>query len=101
VVALVEEHPERHYSVADLARHAGVSARRLQQGFREHVGMTPIEFLRATRLERAHQDLVDGEVSVTDVALRWGFNHLGRFAEAYQERFGTLPSKTRRGLDDS
>jgi AraC-like DNA-binding protein len=99
VVALIEEHPERHYTVADLARHAGVSARRLQQGFREHVGMTPLEFHRATRLERARRDLVDGEGSVTDVALRWGFKHLGRFAEAYRERFGKLPSQTRR-LDD-
>jgi AraC-like DNA-binding protein len=99
VVALIEEHPERHYTLADLARHAGVSARRLQQGFREHVGMTPLEFLRETRLEHARRDLLDGEASVTDVALRWGFNHLGRFAKAYRRRFGTLPSETRRRLD--
>jgi AraC-like DNA-binding protein len=99
VVALIEEHPERHYTVGDLARHAGVSARRLQQGFREHVGMTPMEFVRATRLERARRDLREGDGSVTDVALRWGFNHPGRFADAYRDRFGELPSETRRGLD--
>jgi AraC-like DNA-binding protein len=96
VIALIEEHPEQPYLVGDLARHAGVSARRLQQGFHDHVGMSPTEFLRRTRLERAHRDLLSGDDPVTDVALRWGFSHLGRFARAYREQFGMLPSDTRR-----
>jgi AraC-like DNA-binding protein len=95
-VALIEEHPQVQYTITDLARHAGVSARRLQQGFREHVGMTPTEFLRKTRLERAHRDLLAGEDAVTDVALRWGFQHLGRFAQTYRRQYGVLPSETRR-----
>jgi AraC-like DNA-binding protein len=95
-IALIEEHPEAPYTIGDVARHAGVSARRLQQGFREHLGMTPTEFLRTTRLERAHRDLLDGEDVVTDVALRWGFQHLGRFAQAYRQQYGMLPSETRR-----
>jgi AraC-like DNA-binding protein len=96
VMALIEERPETPYTIGDLAAHAGVSARRLQQGFREHVGMTPTEFLRRTRLERAHRDLLYGEDSVTDIALRWGFPHLSRFAHAYRRRYGVLPSDTRR-----
>jgi AraC-like DNA-binding protein len=96
VVALIEEHPEAPYTIGDLARHAGVSARRLQQGFREHVGATPTEYLRRIRLERAHGDLLHGERSVTDVALRWGFPHLSRFAHAYRHQYGVLPSETRR-----
>jgi AraC-like DNA-binding protein len=96
VIALIEEHPEAPYTLGDLARHAGVSARRLQQGFREHVGMTPTEFLRRTRLERAHRDLLYGEDSVTDIALRWGFPHLSRFAHAYRRQYGVPPSEARR-----
>jgi AraC-like DNA-binding protein len=96
VLALIEEHPEAPYTITDLARHAGVSARRLQQGFREHVGATPTEYLRRTRLERAHRNLLHGEDSVTDIALRWGFPHLSRFAHAYRQQYGVLPSETRR-----
>jgi AraC-like DNA-binding protein len=96
VIALIEEHPEAPYTIGDLARHAGVSARRLQQGFREHVGMTPTEFLRRTRLERAHRDLLYGEDSVTDIALHWGFPHLSRFAHAYRRQYGVPPSEARR-----
>lgn len=96
VVALIEEHPEAPYTLADLARHAGVGARRLQQGFREHVGVTPTAFLRRTRLQRAHRDLLHGEDSVSDIALRWGFSHLSRFAQAYRRQYGVPPSETRR-----
>jgi AraC-like DNA-binding protein len=35
-------------------------------------------------------------VSVSEVAFRWGFTHLGRFAGAYKERFGVPPSQTLR-----
>jgi len=33
-------------------------------------------------------------VSVTEVALSCGFNHLSKFAKSYRERFGELPSET-------
>lgn len=96
VAELIDDHPESPYTLADLARHAGVSARSLQQGFRDHVGMSPTEYLRKTRLERVHGDLLHGAETVSEVALRWGFTHLGRFAEAYRRQFGVAPSQTRR-----
>ncbi len=33
--------------------------------------------------------------TVTEVALRWGFYHLGRFAQEYRALFGQSPSQTR------
>ena len=35
--------------------------------------------------------------SVTDVALRWGMTHTGRFAAAYRRKYGVAPSATLRG----
>lgn len=86
-------------TVADMARHAGVSIRALQEGFRRYVGMTPTEYLRDSRLRRAREELArcrPGERTVAEVAYAWGFNHLGRFAGAYYDRFGELPSDTLR-----
>jgi len=34
--------------------------------------------------------------TVTDVALKWGFNHLGRFSGFYTRQFGEAPSETLR-----
>ncbi|GHF35896.1 AraC-like DNA-binding protein [Amycolatopsis bartoniae] len=96
VVEAVDSAPEKPWSLGELAQLAGVSGRRLQQGFREHLGMSPSAYVRAVRLDRAHGELVTGAASVADVAHRWGFVNLGRFAQAYRERFGEAPSATLR-----
>jgi AraC-like DNA-binding protein len=95
---LIEAHPERDLTLAELAHTAGTTARALQRGFKEAVGMPPTAYVRAVRLDRVHDELrsAAGPVSVTDVAMKWGFFHLGRFAQQYRERFGVLPSQTAR-----
>ncbi|MFH0179830.1 helix-turn-helix domain-containing protein [Streptomyces cacaoi] len=84
-------------TVAGIAAHAGVSTRSLYAGFKEHRGVSPMSLLRRLRLERVHQELLtapSGSVTVTEVALRWGFGHLGEFSAAYRRRFGETPSTT-------
>ncbi|MFI1989574.1 AraC family transcriptional regulator [Actinoplanes sp. NPDC020271] len=100
VLDAINDEPDRAFTVADLARIAGTSVRSLQEGFRRHLGCTPMAYLQQTRLERAHDTLREadpGLVTVATVANRWGFAHLGRFASAYRARFGVTPSETLRG----
>ncbi|TVT25915.1 AraC family transcriptional regulator [Amycolatopsis acidiphila] len=99
----IESHAADAISVSDVARAAGVSVRTLQECFKRHVGMTPMTYLRDVRLDRVHGALRSADprtaVTVTEVALSWGFGHLPRFAAAYRRRFGQLPSETlRRGV---
>ena len=87
-------------SLADVARTAGVSTRTLSRAFSARHGVGPMVFLRRRRLEAARRDLsaaVPGEVSVTTVAMRYGFAHLGRFAVDFRRCFGESPSETLRG----
>jgi AraC-like DNA-binding protein len=55
-------------------------------------------YLRNVRLDGARSDLISGDeaTTVSDVAYRWGFNHLGRFAAHYEHKFGETPSRTLR-----
>ena len=97
VVDLIEAEPERPWRLADLAAHAGVSPRSLQEAFRRDLDLTPLEHLRRTRLDRARRSLLAADpasVSVTEVAARWGFFHLGRFAQAYRALYQEPPSQT-------
>lgn len=94
-VELLEDDPGHPWTVTDLARRVGLTARGLQAGFARHVGVAPMVHLRRLRLERAHLDLLAADparTSVADVACRWGFTHLGRFAAAHRERYGHPPS---------
>lgn len=83
-------------TIEAIASAAGISPRGLQLAFRQHRGATPLGFWRDQRLARAHGDLLAGAGSVTDVALRWGFSHFGRFAESYRARYGLSPRDTLR-----
>jgi AraC-like DNA-binding protein len=83
-----------------LAAIAGVSVSALYAGFKKSRGCAPLEFLKGIRMHRVRDDLLTAtpEVTVKEVATRWGFNHLGRFSRQYAHRFGELPSETlRRG----
>ncbi|MHA6794342.1 AraC family transcriptional regulator [Pseudonocardia bannensis] len=97
VVDLIDERPDHPWTVPDLARAAGISVRSLEDGFRRYLDTSPRAYLRERRLCCAHEELVRSSpsgVSVTEVAYRWGFAHLGRFALAYRKRFGVTPSET-------
>lgn len=100
VVELIDATPHKAFTVADLAGHAGVSERSLHAAFRRQLGTSPMSFVRSRRLEQAHDELLQLDpttgVTVTDVALRHGFTHTGRFAAAYRQRFGEPPSTTLR-----
>ncbi len=84
-------------TVGELAAHAHVSVRSLEEGFQRYLDTTPMSYLRRVRLTRAHAELAladPREQTVAAVARRWGFQHLGRFAQVYREQFGELPAQT-------
>lgn len=93
-VDAIEDAPELAWTLTRLAEVAGVSGRRLQQGFHAQLGTSPMKYLQNVRLERVHRDLLNDAGTVGDVCTRWGFTHLGRFAGAYRDRYGEPPSQT-------
>lgn len=85
-------------SVADICRILGVSRRSLQYAFQEVLGMNPVAYLRALRLNGVRRELKAGgpDIAVLDVAARWGFWHPSHFSADYKRLFGELPSATLR-----
>jgi AraC-like DNA-binding protein len=99
VVDVIEAHPEHALSSGHLAAVAGVTERALQIAFRKEFGTSPAAYVREVRLDRVHAELCnsgDG-ATVSEIATRWGFCHLSRFAQQYSRRFGMLPSETLAG----
>lgn len=97
----IEAHLREPITMNDIAAHVNMSVRAIQQGFREELGTTPMNYLRDRRLERARAELSDAlpsdDVTVTDIAEHWGFSHLSYFASQYRKRWGESPSDTLRG----
>lgn len=97
-VELIEQDPAAELTVDRLASAAGVTPRSLQRHFKEYLGTSPREYVLGVRLSRAHHDLRQAGpgVTVAEVALRWGFGHVPRFAGVYRKRYGVSPSATLR-----
>ena len=90
---------EEPIRIAEICRAAGVSPRTLLRAFRAVYGATPYRYLCSLRLLDARRILssVTGTPpTVTEVATRFGFVELGRFAVAYRSAFGESPSATLR-----
>jgi len=83
-------------TIIDIADAIGVSERSLQLGFRKFRNMTPAAYLRRIRLDAVHAELSrpENRLPVHEVALKWGFAHMGRFAAQYRVVFGVYPSET-------
>lgn len=91
--SFIEAHLDQPITIAEVADAAGISPRGLQMAFRDYRGTSPLGFWREARLARAHADLLAAPpgTRVTDIALRWGFTHFGRFSELYRARYGLCP----------
>ncbi|GGY02217.1 helix-turn-helix domain-containing protein [Paludibacterium paludis] len=91
--------PDVPLVVADLCNHLNVSRRTLQNIFHNTLGICPLSYLKAMRLNAVRRELLSPEsryLSVQDAATDWGFWHLSQFAVDYGRLFGEKPSDTLR-----
>lgn len=92
----IRAHLQEPLDLAGIAQAGGSSVRSLCAAFKEHHGQSPMAYVRDQRMAQAHAELLSAApgTRVTDVALRWGFTHLGRFCTRYRERYGRTPLQT-------
>jgi AraC-like DNA-binding protein len=98
-IELIDGDPMSVFGVSDVARAATLGVRALEDGFRRHIGTSPMAYVRKVRMARAHEELRRLDPTTTTaaaVARRWGFHHYGRFSGAYRQRYGCTPSDTLR-----
>ncbi|EIK95736.1 AraC family transcriptional regulator [Pseudomonas sp. M47T1] len=97
VVDYIDHHLGDELGSEALARLAQVSVRSLYGLFERNACTTPANYIRQRRLARVHACLVDPTCkvrSLSELAMDYGFLHLGRFSESYRKQFGELPSDT-------
>jgi transcriptional regulator GlxA family with amidase domain len=102
VVRQVEEYlesrPTEPVHISEICSQLHVSRRTLHRAFHEALGIGPIAFLRYRRLCAVHTALrAPKDIrTISDFAMQFGFQNLGRFAGYYHQLFGEHPSETRR-----
>jgi AraC family ethanolamine operon transcriptional activator len=91
------EHPQQPITLDALCREVHAGRRSLIQGFRDHLGMGPMAYLKLHRLHAMRRLLqaADPErTRIQSLAMEWGFFNSGHFARDYRLLFGERPSDT-------
>ncbi|MGB0416727.1 MAG: helix-turn-helix domain-containing protein [Coraliomargarita sp.] len=111
--AVYAEHPEMHLivdyvrahyrdkmSVADMAAVGGISVSSQERLFRKTFGLTPLMYLRKTRLNTACKLLRDSAISLADIAVRCGFNDQTNMTRAFRMELKITPLRYRRRFSE-
>ena len=94
---VLEEHPNRPIYLPEICAAIGVPERTLRLCCQERLAMGPKQYLTRRRMHLVQRALLAAgteTTTVTEIATRFGFWHLGRFSAGYQALFCELPSTT-------
>ncbi len=96
-IEYMEKHLTDEIALADIARHVNLSAFHFQRAFSLLTDMSPAEYLRKRRLSQAGADLLNGNVKVIDVALKYCYESPESFAKAFTRFHGVSPMQVKKG----
>lgn len=95
-LSAIHEDPARDWTVAALARVAGLSRSAFAPRFGGIVGQTPQRYISAWRLDLAADQLRSGTRRIADIARDVGYGSEAALTRAFRARFGTTPAQFRR-----
>ncbi len=94
VIQLVEERMvEPDFNIELVAEGMSMSRTTFYKKFKSLTAMTPVEFVRDFRLEKAKQYLEAGDNNVSEVAYMTGFSNPNYFSTCFKEKYGKSPSE--------
>ncbi|GGS89287.1 AraC family transcriptional regulator [Streptomyces violaceus] len=95
VLRLIHGEPGRPWTVAALAREAGVSRATLARRFTDVVGMPPMAYLTGRRIDVAADLLVESDATIDTVARQVGYGSGFAFSAAFKRARGISPQRHR------
>lgn len=96
-ISMMEQSIDEPLPLVDIAARIPTSMRSLNRLFKRHIGMTPGQYYLHMRLKAARRLIAETSLSMTEIALRCGFNSPQAFCRAFREKFNNTPKSWRRG----
>ncbi len=101
-LAYIRENLTSPFNEIDLAAIAGQSASAFSRAFRQHTGMSLVQYVKRLRINLACQILMsDEQASITSICYEVGYNNLSNFNRQFLAEKGMTPSRFRRLLLDN
>jgi AraC family transcriptional regulator len=100
VVHLLRREPQAALSLGDMADIAALSSFHFCRVFRSIVGIPPVEFQAALRLDLAKRLLLTTPLSVTEICFEVGYGSPGTFISRFTRQVGVPPRSLRHIAQD-
>src|SRR5207249_9521557 len=94
-LALMHQSPAQPWTIAALAKEAGVSRSVLAERFRHYLNEPPMAYLTRWRLQLGAQMLASTNYSVAQIASEVGYESEAAFNRAFKRQFETPPARFR------
>jgi AraC-like DNA-binding protein len=93
---LIQERMGEDFEMGKLARSVGLSRPHFFKLFKQYMGVTPNVYMNTLRSERAIEELLNTDKTVTDIAFDLGFSSQASFTRFFSSNVGIAPSEYRR-----
>ncbi len=85
----------RHYTIPQVATHAGISATKLKAGFKKLFGTSLYHYQHEQRLNKGKYLLENTNKTMKEISRTLGYRYVNNFGIAFKKRFGKSPGTWR------
>jgi transcriptional regulator GlxA family with amidase domain len=100
IVDYVRAHYREKLSVGEMANVGGISVSSQERLFKKTFGLTPLMYLRRTRLNAACKTLRQTRVGLAEIAVQCGFNDQTNMTRAFRQELKITPLKYRKNFSE-
>lgn len=98
VINYMENHFAENINVDILSEMAYMSKRNFMRTFRGSAGLSPINYLKQIRLQKARKLLIESNLMIEDIATQCGFSDSNYFIKCFRRAYNITPNKFRTGF---
>lgn len=95
LLRLMSSNIEEPLGIEELADYVGLSRRRIERLFQNHLETTPSRYYLELRITHARRLLLQSSASISNIAVACGFVSSTHFSHCFKDFFGVSPSQAR------
>ena len=98
IIELMHSSYNLQWSVKDFAKECNLSIYRFIHNFKNHTGMSPMEYLTNVRIDKAKELLLDSSLNISEISNVLGYENPLYFSRVFKNKTGMPPSNFRRDI---
>ncbi len=95
----IEENFSEEITLNTLAKSARMNDFHFSRYFKKYMGISPMKYVNALRIERSKKMLRRNDLLITDIAFQVGFDNVNRFTRNFKKSTGQTPSVYRKKIE--